>query len=600
MNDPIKKLLAGLLVVAMLLAGVACAEAYAPAADNEGNLSALLEDLVSAYETPSADDEAKIDAELAAIGAVSEADREIALSVVEHWQSVYLNEDYALIEYAGEEKADSLKKAHPELGEGKAHAIVVLGYALENGEMTKELMGRCDAAAAAARALPEAILVCSGGATGENNPEGHTEAGLMKDYLARTCGIDAARIYIDERAMTTAENAVNTYEILRAHETQTMTIVTSTYHQRWGQAVYNAAGAVCRQEYGSAPRIVGNYCYAIEPANEMFKNDDRIASRQIGQILQLPGKPPKKPADGEGAPKDIKPPVPVTDPGRPEADADNLLPIHAYALSGVHAVDGRQGVACEDGEYWVSGSTTLSHYGADWSRIALNDAPFAALEGEVNHIGDIDVDQGEIYAGVEYFMDGEASNIQIAVYDAQTLEFVRAFPFAPESGQTECSGIAVDPDAGLIWMCSWADGESGRYLYRYGLETGEYLGKVHLQPAPQWIQGIACEGGCLYLTADDGTADLGEPDHVYRCQVDAECTHANVVLERTLDDVPLQGEIEGLTFDRNNGQLLVSYNRGAQIVLGMVKGLYEGYDEEIHEINCYDILAAGESPDAAE
>ena len=166
----------------------------------------------------------------------------------------------------------------------------------------------------------------------------------------------------------------------------------------------------------------------------------------------------------------------------------------------------------------------------------------------------------------------------------QTLEFIRAFPFEVQSGQTECTGIAIDPDAGAIWMCSWADGESGLYLYKYALETDEYLGKIHMQPAPQWIQGIAYDNGCLYLSADDGTADLCEPDHVYRCRVDVDRTSANVTLERTPDDVRLQGEIEGLSFDRETGQLLVSYNRRAQIVLRMVKDLYEGYDEEIHEI----------------
>ena len=291
-----------------------------------------------------------------------------------------------------------------------------------------------------------------------------------------------------------------------------------------------------------------------------------------------------------------KPPAPATIPGRPETDIPGMLPGNTYTLSSIHAVDGRQGIACEGGEFWVSGSATLSHYDPNWELLSANDNPFAALESGVNHIGDIDVYNGEIYAGVEYFMDGEASNIQIAVYDAQTLGFVRAFPFEAQSGQTECSGIAVDPDLGLIWMCSWADGESGRYLYKYALETGEYLGKVHLQPAPQWIQGIAYYRGNLYLTSDDGTADLGEPDHVYRCKADADSSSATVTLERTLDDVRLQGEIEGLTFDRENGQLLISYNRGSQIVLGMVKGYYEGYDDEIHEIFCFDMESTDEKP----
>lgn len=285
---------------------------------------------------------------------------------------------------------------------------------------------------------------------------------------------------------------------------------------------------------------------------------------------------------GEGQ----QPPAPVTVPGR--AEAGDSGPRYAYALNGIHAVDGRQGIAWDEDGYIVSGSATLSRYDGEWNLAATAADPFSGFADEVNHIGDIDVYNGEIYAGVEYFMDGEARNIQIAVYDAQRLELTRTYAFEAQSGQTEVSGIAVDPDSGSIWLCSWADGESGRYLYRYDLETGAYLGKHHLQPVPQWIQGIAYDDGWLYMTADDGTADLGEPDHVYCCRVDISRTAWPVMPERTLDDVTLQGEIEGLSFDRAAGRMLVSYNRGAQIVLGMPKGFYQGYDREIHEIYGYD------------
>jgi hypothetical protein len=105
---------------------------------------------------------------------------------------------------------------------------------------------------------------------------------------------------------------------------------------------------------------------------------------------------------------------------------------------------------------------------------------------------------------------------------------------------------------------------------------------------PQWVQGVAYHDGALYLTADHGTADLGEPDHVYRVRADREVTAATVTLERTLDDVTLQGEVEGLSFDRDSGRLLVLYNRGSRIVLGMVKGFYEGYDHELHEVFVYE------------
>lgn len=280
-------------------------------------------------------------------------------------------------------------------------------------------------------------------------------------------------------------------------------------------------------------------------------------------------------------------PAPVTVTGRPEEDASHTAPLHAYSLLETHQVDGRQGIACANGSYYVSGSTTLSRYDKDWNLETSAEDPFKGFDAQVNHIGDIDVHDGKIYAGVEYFMDGKASNVQIAVYDAQTFELVQTYSFAEDSGQTEVSGIAVDAETDSIWLCSWADGESGRYLYRYSLASGEYTGKTHLQAPPQWIQGIACHDGWIYITADDGTADLGEPDHVYRCPADTARTAATITLERTLDDVPMQGEIEGISFDNEQDRMLVSYNRGAQIVLGMPVGLYEGYESELHEVLVY-------------
>ena len=189
-------------------------------------------------------------------------------------------------------------------------------------------------------------------------------------------------------------------------------------------------------------------------------------------------------------------------------------------------------------------------------------------------------------------MDGVGKNIQIAVYDADTLKLKRTFPFEESSGQLECSGIAIDTDKKIVWMCSWVGEESGRYLYKYDLATGKYLGKVHMQMPPQWIQGIAYYKGSIYITADDGTADDKEPDHLYRTQIKDGDTSCIVTLERTFDDVTLQGEIEGLTFDRRNNSLLLLYNRGARIVLGMPKGFYEGYDREISEVFIYRLSEA--------
>ena len=266
-------------------------------------------------------------------------------------------------------------------------------------------------------------------------------------------------------------------------------------------------------------------------------------------------------------------------------DTDNTV----YTRESSHEVDGRQGIALDEGRYYVSGSTSLSVYDADWNRIKGETEPFGSFDVEVNHIGDIDVYNGEIYAGVEYFMDGVGSNIQMAVYDADTLKLKRTYMFEQESGQMEVSGIAVDPDHNSMWMCSWIDDESSSYLYRYDLGSGEYQGKVRMNEPPQWIQGIAYKDGWIYMTADDGSADDNEPDHVYKCFVDPDLDEFTVFPEKTLDDVTRQGEIEGITFDKDRKQMLISYNRGAIIVKGMPTGFYEGYDKEIHEIFIYDM-----------
>ena len=256
------------------------------AAQRGARLGQLLRDLLTARETPAADDGQRIDADLTAIKAVSEADYPVAKAIAEHWRQVYLDPAYTLCCHGEGKLAPELDGAG--IPDERTHAFVVLGYELQNGEMTDELKGRCEAAAAAARSFPKTILVCSGGATGPNNPDGHTEAGLMKQYLTEVCGIDADRIFTDERALTTAENAVNTFAIMKEQGVETMTIVTSSYHQRWGQALYNALAAIYEQQYGYHARLIGNYCFDTEPSVDAFLHDDWFAVYQLGEILNLP------------------------------------------------------------------------------------------------------------------------------------------------------------------------------------------------------------------------------------------------------------------------------------------------------------------------
>lgn len=270
------------------------------------------------------------------------------------------------------------------------------------------------------------------------------------------------------------------------------------------------------------------------------------------------------------------------------APSNPLLPKYEYKLKDVMKVDGRQGVAC-DGKYlYVSDSKKLFKYDMSGKLVAKNENPFEGYSIPSNHIGDIDVYNGEIYVGAENFMDGVGKDIQIAIHDAETMKFKRTFKFEPASGQEEVSGITVDPVKKTVWMCSWVGEESGRHLYEYSLD-GQYLRKLHLAPVPQWVQGVFYWDGSLFMTADDGTADDNEPDSLYRVDITSN-TAAILVLEKKFTEALRQGEIEGLCVDPNNGDLLVHMNRGMQIVLGMTKGAYPGYKGEIHEIYRYAMI----------
>ena len=277
-----------ILLLALLLpaAGTAQAGEYRIAKANETAFLDLLSQLQEAYENPAEGDWEAVEATLETIRAASADDYDVARSVADHWKAVYLDPEYELCVYGEGETAEELEATEPIFGQ--KHAFVVLGYELKDGKMQPELKGRCRAAAAAARSYPDALLICSGGATGSNNPDFNSEAGLMKQYLVFRCGIESSRILTDTRAMSTLQNAENTFAILRKRGIETITVVTSTYHQRWGQVLYNAMSALYEKRYGFSVRIVGNYCYDTEPDREAYRHDARFAIRQLTQMLGLP------------------------------------------------------------------------------------------------------------------------------------------------------------------------------------------------------------------------------------------------------------------------------------------------------------------------
>ncbi len=278
----------------------------------------------------------------------------------------------------------------------------------------------------------------------------------------------------------------------------------------------------------------------------------------------------------------------ASDEGRiPSADLEAAARDAAtYSLERVFEVEGRQGIATDGKRYYVSGSTSLFVYSRDGTLVSRNDDPFAELPKPANHIGDIDVHDGQVFAGVEWFSDGRCRDIQIAVYSADTLGYLRSIDWLPASGQTEVSAVTVAPAGDVIWLTDWVNGE---FVYRYDLETGRFAGKVQLRPVPSRQQGIGWSRDQLFITADDGDADTGEADTLWRFEPADSGGSVFVSLEKKFEELRRAGEIEGITFDDDRGEMAVLSNRGARIVRGMPTGLYPGYDEEIHEVYVFGV-----------
>ena len=274
-----------------------------------------------------------------------------------------------------------------------------------------------------------------------------------------------------------------------------------------------------------------------------------------------------------------------------------------YRLKKVIPVAGRQGIAIDSNYYYVSDTKVLYKY---------------------DKHGNLIMNNGEIYCGIEKFEYGRGYNIAVSIYDAETLKWKRDLPWSPESGQVEVSGLAVDREKNMVWMSDWVD---SRYVYCYSLETGQYYTKMQCRPTPYWCQGIFIADGKMLFTSDDGESLYNIPDNIYIADISevhftglqdgtevvkdtpfsvkldkkgkpvmrtgkiaGGAKAGRVELFREMSDFRRAGEIEGLSIDPVNDDLVVLNNRGTLIVLGMSQGPFkdEGYTGEIHELYIYE------------
>ena len=119
--------------------------------------------------------------------------------------------------------------------------IVVLGFQLNpDGSMRDELINRLNVALRSAEKYPNAYIVCTGGDTASGNASA-TEAGEMAKWLEEH-GVDEGRIIVEDSSLTTAQNAIYTYDILVSEypSVRYLAIVSSDYHIATGELLFSA------------------------------------------------------------------------------------------------------------------------------------------------------------------------------------------------------------------------------------------------------------------------------------------------------------------------------------------------------------------------
>ena len=169
------------------------------------------------------------------------------------------------------------------LPEDDSLCLVVLGFELNaDGTMQEELLDRLGVALRCAMQYPKAYVLCTGGGTASDAPE-VTEAGLMGQWLLDN-GLEEERLIIEDRSMTTVENALFSYGLLRtrAPAVRSLCVITSSYHLVWGSVLFEAALTLHQEDDAEAIHVISGASYPI--TNPKYSEPRRYLQMQLKSL----------------------------------------------------------------------------------------------------------------------------------------------------------------------------------------------------------------------------------------------------------------------------------------------------------------------------
>ena len=229
MEETMKRIIAYILAFCAVFSLIGCGKGDDKSSDDPKALENIVEEIAVDYGTYGSEAKERIGQLLKDLSDADEGIGSRWKEIMDLWSSDELGRP---LHY------DILPDGLPDTDE---LCIVVLGFQLNpDGTMRQELIERLTVALESAKKYPSAYIVCTGGGTASEN-ESASEAGEMAKWLIGQ-GVEKNRVIVEDNSITTAQNAIFTYDILTSlyPSVKKLAIVSSDYHIATGELLFKA------------------------------------------------------------------------------------------------------------------------------------------------------------------------------------------------------------------------------------------------------------------------------------------------------------------------------------------------------------------------